>query len=230
MREFSIGSFIDIGANLLEEQVSLLVENGHIFDFVKGETIYRQGDSAQDICFLLSGQAKSVLINSSGGECLLRLHLSHSLMGLTALATSAVRDAEAIAITDGELVRIKREKFQELLKKNPDFGIYVVELLVNRMSDFHHRVGDFLARNVEQRLAHSLLSLSRCDPENKIDGRRQPVCLTHEELASLLNSRRPTITSILNRFMADGLISKKGRNLHVIDAERLEHFLPRTWE
>jgi len=230
MREFSIGSFIDIGANLMKEQVNLLVENGHICGFVKGETIYRQGERAQDVCFLLSGRAKSVLINSSGGECLLRLHLSHSLMGLTALATSAVRDAEAIAITDGELVRIKRENFQRLLKKNPDFGIYVVELLVNRMSDFHHRVGDFLARNVEQRLAHSLLSLSRCDPEKETGSGRQPVCLTHEELASLLNSRRPTITAILNRFVADGLISKNGRNLNVIDAERLEHFLPRTWE
>ena len=229
MREFSIGSFIDIGANLMKEHVNLLVGNGKISGFVKGQTIYRQGENAQDVCFLLSGQAKSVLINSSGGECLLRLHLSHSLMGLTALATSAIRDAEAIAITDGELVRIRREKFQELLKKNPDFGVYVVELLVNRMSDFHHRVGDFLARNVEQRLAHSLLSLSRCDPEKKTGSRRQPVCLTHEELASLLNSRRPTITAILNRFVAEGLISKKGRSLNVIDAERLEHFLPRSW-
>ncbi len=57
---------------------------------------------------------------------------------------------------------------------------------------------------------------------------RQPVHLTHEELASLLNARRPTITSILNRFAADELIAKKGRTLHVIDADRLNHLLPRS--
>jgi len=228
MREYSIGTLIDIGASLRAEQVALLVKSGQIFRLKKGEIIYRQSDPAHDVCFLLSGQAKSVLINSGGGECLLRIHLPHSIMGLTALATSATRDAEAIATTDGELVRIARARFQELMTGNPEFGAHVVELLVNRMSDFHHRVGDFLAQNVEQRLAHTLLSLSRSDPEKEDSCARQPVRLTHEELASLLNARRPTITAILNRFAADGLIVKKGRALHVIDADRLNHLLPRS--
>lgn len=227
MREYSIGTIIDIGEDLAAEDVARFTDRGSRRSFAKGEVIYRQGEPAEDVFFLLSGQAKSVLVNATGGECLLRIHLPHSLMGLTALASNAIRDAEGIATTDCEASRIPRARFLELLRTNGELAIYVTRLLVDRMSDFHHRVGDFLTQNVEQRLAATLISLSRADPQAGGRTARQPVRLTHEELANLLGARRPTITAILNRFSADGLITKKGRAIEVSDASRLKHLLPR---
>jgi CRP-like cAMP-binding protein len=52
-----------------------------------------------------------------------------------------------------------------MMTASPDFGLYVIELFTYRMSDFHYRVGEFLAQNVEQRLAQTLLSIFRADPE-----------------------------------------------------------------
>lgn len=228
MREYSIGTIIDISANLKPEHVTLLTDQGWAQSFKKADVIYRQGESADDVYFLVSGQAKSVLISSAGGECLLRIHLPHSIMGLSALATRAVRDAEAVATADCEAIRMSRAQFLDILQKHPKFASYVTRLLVDRMSDFHHRVGDFLTQNVEQRLATSLLSLSRSDPEEGDSTGRQPIRLTHEELASLLGARRPTITAILNRFVDDGMVAKAGRAIEVADPERLAHLLPRT--
>ncbi|MGE3625729.1 MAG: Crp/Fnr family transcriptional regulator [Hyphomicrobiales bacterium] len=227
MREYSIGSLIDIGSNIAPEFVELMVRTGTRRSFEKGDRIYSQGERATHSYFLLSGQAKSVLINAVGNECLLRIHLPHSFMGLTALSSAAVREADGIAIEDGELVGLEAREFQGLLAANPAFSQYIIRLLVNRMSDFHHRVGDFLVQNVEQRLAQVLLSLSRPDPEHSTGEERHPIKLTHEELATLLNARRPTITAILRRFEADGLIGKKRRQLYVLNAERLAHLLPR---
>lgn len=228
MREYSIGTIIDIGENLPPEDVARLTAKGSPRTFGKGDVIYRQGEPAEEVFFLLSGQAKSVLVNATGGECLLRIHLPHSLMGLTALASNAIRDAEAIATADCEASRIPRADFIELLRTNGELAVHVTRLLVDRMSDFHHRVGDFLTQNVEQRLAVTLLSLSRPDPREGDGTARQPVRLTHEELANLLGARRPTITAILNRFSADGLITKSGRAIEVSDAARLKHLLPRS--
>ncbi len=225
MREYSIGTIIDIQDSLPPGQIDLLVSLGKPRHHAKDDVIYHQGDPATAVFLIRSGQAKSVLINSNGENCLLRLHLRHSLLGLTAFATKPIRDAEAIATTDVELVEISRQVFLDETLAHPEIGVHVTRLLVDRMSDFHHRVGDFLAQNVEQRLAQSLLSLSRPDPEQQSTGERQPIRLTHEELASLLGARRPTITAILNRFAADGLVAKQGRAITVVDVERLGHLL-----
>ncbi len=228
MREYSIGTLMEIGSNLDADLVHQLMSAGHKIALAKDQPVYTQGDVATDVYFLLSGQAKSVLRSRDGGECLLRIHLPHSLMGLTALSTAAVRDAEATIIDEAELIRIDRDQFQSLMASNTSFGLHVVELLANRMSDFHYRVGEFLAQNVEQRLAQTLLSISRSDPECAGENSRSLIRLTHEELASLLGARRPTITAIINRFAADGLIEKNGRAIDVVDRKRLSHLLPNT--
>jgi CRP/FNR family transcriptional regulator, cyclic AMP receptor protein len=226
MREYSIGTLLEIGAGLDAGLVQKLIMAGDRISLSKGQPVYAQGEAAGHVFLLLTGQAKSILRNRNGGECLLRIHLPHSLMGLTSLSTAAVRDAEAVIIADAELIRIDRSHFRDLMTANPDFGLYVIELLANRMSDFHYRVGEFLAQNVEQRLAQTLLSISRGDPEATEPHNRSPIRLTHEELASLLGARRPTITAIINRFAADGLVAKRGRTIDVIDPDRLSHLLP----
>ena len=225
MREYSIGTLIDMENSLPSHQMDRLAKLGRERRYDRGETVYNQGDPAGSIFLVRSGQAKSVLVNSSGDDCLLRLHLRHSLLGLTALATDPTRDATAIASTELELAELSRARFVDEMLSCPDLAVVVTRLLVDRMRDFHYRVGDFLTQSVEQRLAQSLLSLSRPDPDLNIDGDRVEIPLTHEELAGLLGARRPTITAILNRFVSDGLIAKQGRAIAVVDVERLQQLL-----
>lgn len=190
MREYSLGTLVDIGETLSPEHVALLLRAGTPLTRRRGETIFRQGEPAEHVYFLARGQARSALIGRGGGESLLRLHLPHSLLGLTALGSHPVRDAEAVAASHAELLRIARGEFLGLLRDEPDLARRVIGLLVDRMRDFHHRVGDFLALPVDRRLASALLSLSRPDPAEGADA-RQPVRMTHQDLATLLNTRRP---------------------------------------
>lgn len=221
MREYSLGTLIDIDATLTAEHVSALMGAGRVVAVGRHAHIYRQGEPADDVWFLISGRAKSVLIGQAGDETLLRLHLAHSLLGLTALGSRPIRDADAVAVTDAKLVRIPSQSFEALLVANPGLARRVIALLIDRMRDFHHRVGDFLGLSVEQRLARALLSLSRPDPQDGTDGARRPVKLTHEELASLTNARRPTVTATLRRLAATGCIAREGRAVVVLDEQRL---------
>jgi CRP/FNR family transcriptional regulator, cyclic AMP receptor protein len=224
MREYSLGTLIDIDATLAAEHVSALAGAGRAVALGRNARIYRQGEPADDVWFLSSGKAKSVLVGQAGDETLLRLHLAHSLLGLTALGSQPVRDADAVAITDAELVRIPGQSFEALLLANPGLARRVIALLVDRMRDFHHRVGDFLGLSVEQRLARALLSLSRPDPQDGADAARRPIHLTHEELASLTNARRPTVTATLRRLALAGCIAREGRAVVVRDERRLAAF------
>ncbi len=224
MREYSLGTLIEIDATLAPEHVAMMVCAGMGVSLRRNHRIYRQGEPAEDIWFLVSGRAKSVLISQRGDETLLRLHLAHSLLGLTALGSRPVRDAEAIALTDCELVRIPRPDFEALLTQDGGLARRVIALLVDRMRDFHHRVGDFVGLSVEQRLARALLSLSRPDPQERPGATRRAVGLTHQELANLTNARRPTVTAVLRRFAEAGCIARDGRTVLIRDERRLADF------
>ena len=151
----------------------------------------------------------------------MRIHLPHNVLGLTALASNPARDGDAVAIEPVETAMVSREDLRKLMREEPRLAEHLLELLVNRMCDFHYRVGEMMAQSVEQRLARALLALSEPDPIASEEGGRSDIGLTHEELANLLNTRRPTISAAINRFAEAGLIAKSGRRLQVTDPDGL---------
>jgi len=170
---------------------------------------------------LTSGRVNTFLVSSKGQESLLRIHLPGSVLGLTALATRLVRDASAVAVEASGAMEITRTDFLTLLRSDPRLGEYFIKLLLDRMSDFHYRVGELLSQTVEHRLSTALLALSQPDSSPGRKAGTETVILTHEQLAHLINTRRPTVSTILSRFADDGLISRSGRGIVVTDREGL---------
>lgn len=220
MREYSIGAARGLEAVIPKEIAAQLADLGRRKAYAKNDLIYRQGDPAEHVHLLLSGRAKTVLVASNGQEALLRIHLPHNVMGLTAIGSEPVRDANAVAVEACETSAIARETLLAQMRAEPLLAEHLLRLLVDRMTDFHYRVGEMLSQTVEQRLARALLALSQPDPAAP-DGTTGEITLTHEELANLVNTRRPTVSAAINRFAEAGLIRKAGRQLLVTDAPAL---------
>ena len=222
MREYSIGNITGLDSILPLDLAEKLANFDARKIFTKNTPVYNQGDAADHVFFLLQGRVKSILIRASGQQSILRIHLPHSILGLTALASQPIRDATAICLDSVVVVAMSRTRFVDLLRSEPELGIHVVKLLTDRMSDFHHRVGDLLEQPVKQRLARALLVLSTPDPGGGGSECAEEIPLSHEELAQLINTRRPTVSSILARFAEQGAVRKSGRQLKVLDRDYLD--------
>ena len=221
MREYSIGAPLGLEAIIPADLIEKIIRAGKLKSFVKNAVIYRQGDAADHIYLLISGRAKTVLVAPSGQQALLRLHLPRNILGLTALASNPVRDGDAIAIEAIETTVVTRQDLRTLMRDDPRLADHLIELLVNRMTDFHYRVGEMMGQSVEQRLARALLALSEPDPTAPNRDQRSDVTLTHEELANLLNTRRPTISAAIDKLAKAGLIFRLGRKLQITDPDGL---------
>jgi CRP-like cAMP-binding protein len=226
MRELSIGVLDDLSPTLGPDQVEQFRARATLLSFAKGELIYRQGEPAEYIFLLLEGEAQSTLLNSSGNEMILRIHLPGSILGLTALASVPWRDASAKAIGPSRLARIATANLKALVRNDSVLALGLIQLLVDRMSDFHFRVGDLQAQTVERRLARVLLAIARRPADAGRPGGKPEIHLTHEELAQLVNSRRQTVTAILGRFAQAGYIAKAGRRFVIEDARGLRDLMP----
>lgn len=217
MRESALRLGIELASTFSDEDVSAIRLIGHEDELQAGRVLATQDEPATHIHILLSGVVKTYQTNAAGQETVFRIHTSGSIIGLSTLTSSQRWDATSVAMQPCRTIVVASPAFVTLLETRPDLGLKLLHLLVDRLSDMHYRIGEFLHQTVEQRMAQLLLALSR--PASKRAS--ASVLLTHEELAQMIHSRRQTVTSTLSKFSRLGYVETAQRSLRILDREGL---------
>ena len=96
--------------------------------FKAGSVIFREGDEANELFVVKSGQVRIQIGNRTVTEL-----GQESIFGEMALIDSEPRSATAIAITDVELVPVSEKQFLFLVSQTPYFGLKVMRVLAQRL-------------------------------------------------------------------------------------------------
>jgi CRP/FNR family transcriptional regulator, cyclic AMP receptor protein len=105
--------------------------------FVKaGGTIFRQGEDAQELFVIKSGEVRIQL----GNRTITELH-ADDIFGEMALIDNEPRSASAIAITDVELVPVTEKQFLFLVSQTPYFALKVMRVLAQRLRATNKTLG-----------------------------------------------------------------------------------------
>lgn len=222
MREHSLGAETNLSQSIPAHQADMLNETGVPLSLANGESVYYQGDNANGIYLLRKGRIKASSVNAVGNETVLRIHIRGSIIGLTAIGREPIRDATATALEDCELTFIDRARILELMHERGELGVYIAQLLLDRLSSFQFRVHEVLTNTVEQRVARALLGFSM--PVG--DGTQPHLQLSQEELSQIVAARRPTVSQILGQFTDAGLIHVERRKIIILNPSGLARFLP----
>jgi CRP/FNR family transcriptional regulator, cyclic AMP receptor protein len=94
--------------------------------FKAGDTFIRQGDIAKDAYYIVSGEVEVVEIEKTVG--------SGTLLGEMGLFTEDGRRTMSVRCkTEVHAATITYDRFKELYFQNPQFGFYLLRLIVTRM-------------------------------------------------------------------------------------------------
>ena len=221
MPDFEFSDGLDLEQDLDDAYLRKLGTLGQARGFDRNEYLYLQGDSAVYIYVLKSGTVKATCTDENGHETLLKIHGPGSLLGLSALRPAAIRDANGIAVEKAETACFSRDEFFDYMRSDGELGVLLVRVLLKRQQQLHARVSDVAGHSVEQRLARVLLQLHAEVLTRIAQGTEPSLTITHEELATLVLSRRQYVTSILRTFVADGLIENKRRCIRIMNPVKL---------
>lgn len=108
----------------------------------QGEFLFRKGEAAGDAFILIEGQIELPEV----GRMLNRGALFGE-MGL--FTTDGARTASALCRTDVRLLAITYEQFEQLYFQNPEFGLYLVRLIVSRLQANLAQLEDVSPRTAE---------------------------------------------------------------------------------
>jgi hypothetical protein len=97
-----------------------------------GDYIYRRGESGSDLYVLRHGEI-ALMRGAGEGAQAVRLTAGH-FFGEASLFANHARDADALALTDYQLVRLDRASFDAIVREDPQIAVDMLRLLAGRRS------------------------------------------------------------------------------------------------
>jgi CRP-like cAMP-binding protein len=120
-------------AGLPTARLKLIAYTAEVVEFAPGETIVRQGDSADAVYIVTEGEAEVLLQDVDGHEIILTTMGRHSLFGETAVISKGRRTATVRARERVVTFKISAEVFLDLVRQSPEIGMQVMTVLAQRL-------------------------------------------------------------------------------------------------
>jgi CRP/FNR family transcriptional regulator, cyclic AMP receptor protein len=97
-------------------------------DYKAGDVIFKQGDAAQELFIIQSGEVEIRL-----GNRVLETLPQYSIFGEMALIDAAPRSATAVAASDVKLVPVGEKQFLFLVSNTPHFALNMMRVMARRL-------------------------------------------------------------------------------------------------
>lgn len=176
--------------------------------YAKNQIIFSQGDAADSIFYIRTGQVKIVAHSDRGKEAVVAILGPGDFCGEGCLAGQPLRMATAAAMTECLITRVDKVVMIRLLHDEPEFFGKFVSHLLARNIRVEADLVDQLFNSSEKRLARLLLILANYGK----DSRPEPLVakITQETLAEMIGTTRSRVSFFMNRFRKLGFIDYNG--------------------
>lgn len=183
-------------------------EGRKILVFPKKQTIFAQGDEADDVFYIQKGKVRLTVVSKTGKEATVAILDEGNFFGEGALAGQALRIGSAAAMTACEVLRVEKKAMMETLHREHALSDMFVAYLLARNIRYEEDLVDQLFNSSEKRLARVLLMLAHFGKE----GVPEPVVprISQETLAEMVGTTRSRVSFFMNRFRKLGLIDYSG--------------------
>jgi len=204
---------------LTKEELKFMHDNSVVIKYKKREIICKQGSFVSHVMYIEKGLAKVYLDNGSN-TLVLKMIPEGNLLGLSSVSEDHnTFQYSAMAYIDTEIRQIDINVFRQLLKQNADFAKEVIDIFSANSLQVYGRFFCLTHKQAYGRLADILLCLS----ERIFKQSEFHLPLSRKDLAELSGMSSETVIRMLKKFSDDGLISMNGKNLRIIDYDRLQH-------
>ncbi|MGB9105550.1 MAG: Crp/Fnr family transcriptional regulator [Terriglobales bacterium] len=185
-----------------------------LLKFRRGEIIFRQGDSADSIYYIVAGRIRLSVTDLGGKQATLGLLGPNELFGQQCLMLGRkTRVIAAQAVAASELVMVPLQTISQLLERDSRLAKFVLRDTIVRMAGYEDALAHQIINNTERRLARVLLRLAKHD-----DTRGRPKLIegiSQEVLAEIVGASRPRISGFMNKFRRLGHIEYSGNRIVV---------------
>ena len=187
--------------------------------FAEGQVIFIEGEPASYLYILESGWVKASRMSPEGREQAMLVVKPGEIFGDVALFTDTPYPGTVVALEPVKVWTIEKSDILELITRHPDLALAVIHSLGQRILYYISLVEDLSLRNVEARLANTLLKNAEHYQGHLLVRRRK--WATFDTMANRLGTVRDVLSRVLRSLEEEGLIRVEKHAIIILDSEGL---------
>ena len=203
--------------NTTDNDLQLILQNSIIRSIEESGFFFFQGDTAQYLYILTSGQVKLMQSNPNGQQVNLRTIYPWQMFGaLGTVRAEATYPASAQALEDSTALAIKSEFLHEMIKTRPYISFDLMNLMTSYIQEMQARYRELATERVEQRVANALIRLAgqtgiRSEKEAAI-----VLSFSRQDVAEMTGTTLYTVSRLLSEWERNGTIETGRERIKIL--------------
>lgn len=183
----------------------------------KGEVIVNEGDEIKDFFYLKDGLVKIYKRIHNDKDQILSIAKSFDFVGMLTVFSDTNYHYSIAAIEDSTVCYVKLDFIKNLVKKNGQFALDLLDKMSRTSDDIIKVKLDISKKNLRGRIAYILLFFS----EKIYSGLVFDLPISRKEIAELIEMTTENVIRILSEFRKDKIIKINGKTIEIINPEIL---------
>jgi CRP/FNR family transcriptional regulator, nitrogen oxide reductase regulator len=209
-------------ADLAEAARQALLAIAHPRSVRRGETVITQGERPDAFFVVRAGRLKMCRGTASGRNLILALAGPGGRVGVSGALSGEVATSSWEAVSDGELLEVRRQDFYALLARRPDLIPALVPWLTRNLVECRNCIVETSCSRVENRFAALFLALAETTGRVADGALRIAQPLSRQELADLTGTTLETAIRVMSRWSREGVVATRPDGFLLLDRPRLE--------
>jgi len=188
-------------------------------EFDRGELLYIEGDSVQQVLLLTSGFVKITQLGLRGTEVILRLSVPGDAIGAEGLFSTGTHCTTAQAFQSCRALVWDGLAFRALAERHPAMRHNMVRILGGHLQELEERFREVATERVGPRVARQLVRLQKTigRPVNGL----VEIRLSREDLAQMTGTTLFTVSRLLSAWEARGMVRPRREAVAICDVQAL---------
>lgn len=191
---------------------------GKSFNFEQGDIIYEEGQNSNYIFLIHQGVVKCHRFDEQGKELTNALYKAEDIFGYTSFIQNIPYQETATAVRNVELLGISKEQLKLVLDANQNVTLELIQILTDDLKGVKDQLLQMAYSSVKKKTASTILKFA--EKLNRKPG--DPIKISRGDLASVAGIATETLIRCLSDFKKDGLIEIDGRNIRILDIQKLQ--------
>ena len=183
-----------------------------------GTMLFAKGDPGAELFAVVRGTVKITVPSTDGREAFITLLHRGEIFGEIALLDGQPRTADAVAMTDCDLMVIDRRDFLALVDSEPKVATKLIALLCARLRTADARIEETAFLNLPTRLARLLVQLLE---EDATAAANKKLAITQQKISDMLGTSRESVNKHLQVWVERKVIQIKRGAIVVLAPQAL---------
>lgn len=195
-----------------------LMKKGERQTYKPGESVYEEGKTSVNFYMVDRGVVKAHKFDSRGKEIITQLYKDGDFFGSLSFNSNSSYREFATAIEETTLYTLSRDKLRDILHENSRLSMELLEVMNENLFGIKEQLIDIAYASVRRKTAKTILMFAREIKKNPLHSIR----ISRADLAGVAGIASETLIRTLSDFKKEGLIEIEGRNVKILDADKLE--------